>query len=309
MNNLPYKLHCNNCGKFGHLNRNCKEPITSIGIICVRIADNELRNKVVQKTSLIEKIFNILKFNSKNNKFLTILDEYNPKIEFLMIKRKHSLGFLEFIRGRYDVEDYQKIVKLFEHMTEEEIDKIKTSDFDTIWCDVWGKTAQLKIYEDEYNRSKEKYNLIKYKSDAHNVLGLKFFTDNITPKWKHGEWGFPKGRRSHYEKNLTCAIREFQEETGYTQDDYFLIENILPLKEVFLGTNGIPYKHIYYLAILNENCSDPTILDDNNEVGEIDWFTYSKCSSLIRTYHTEKKKVLYEAFKFIVGLSESSSIV
>ena len=33
--------------------------------------------------------------------------------------------------------------------------------------------------------------------------------------WLEPEWGYPKGRRNYQEKDLHCALREFEEETGY----------------------------------------------------------------------------------------------
>ena len=54
---------CNNCGKTGHLYHQCNKPITSIGLII---------------------------FRRKNN-----------KIEYLLIRRKDSLGYVDFMRGKY----------------------------------------------------------------------------------------------------------------------------------------------------------------------------------------------------------------
>ena len=54
---------CNNCGKNGHLFHQCKTPITSIGIILVDVTSRQ--------------------------------DKY------LMIRRKDTLGYIDFIRGRY----------------------------------------------------------------------------------------------------------------------------------------------------------------------------------------------------------------
>ena len=307
MNSYTSKLYCNNCGKLGHLNRGCKEPVTSIGIICLKL-NNDIKDEFDEKNCKLDKFLNVVNYNTKNNKVLSLLDLYNTKCNFLMIKRKYSLGFLEFIRGKYDVKEYQSIIKLFEYMTEEEIEKIKNKEFDDLWVEVWGKTAYYKVYEEEYKKSKDKFQLIKYKSTENNVIGLKFYIDNITPKWKTAEWGFPKGRRNSYEKNLKCAIREFEEETGYKKSDYYILDNVVPLKEVFFGTNGVLYKHIYYIAILTDETKQPIILEDNNEVGDIGWFTYSECNNLIRNYHTEKKKVLNEIFKFIVGVVENKMV-
>ena len=40
--NKKSKLYCNNCGKYGHIYKNCKDPITSIGIINLYIGDIKL---------------------------------------------------------------------------------------------------------------------------------------------------------------------------------------------------------------------------------------------------------------------------
>ena len=49
--------------------------------------------------------------------------------------------------------------------------------------------------------------------------------------------GVRKGRRNVGETNRECAIREFQEETNYTTNDYELIDNIAPLDEEYMGEN------------------------------------------------------------------------
>ena len=62
---MQNEIYCNNCGKCGHLYHHCKLPITSIGIVVFRV----------------------------NNKI--------P--EFLMIRRKDSLGHIDFMRGKYSL--------------------------------------------------------------------------------------------------------------------------------------------------------------------------------------------------------------
>ena len=82
---------CNNCGKQGHMFHQCKLPITSYGIILFRYSE--------------------------------------LGIQFLMIRRKHSLSYIEFIRGRYDL-NYESILELFNLMSVEEVNKIKNNTFD-----------------------------------------------------------------------------------------------------------------------------------------------------------------------------------
>ena len=44
--------------------------------------------------------------------------------------------------------------------------------------------------------------------------------------WDTPEWGFPKGRRNYQENDLTCGLREFEEETGYDKDNRYLLLKI-----------------------------------------------------------------------------------
>ena len=180
--------------------------------------------------------------------------------------------------------------------------------FDTLWTKVWRKTAHLKLYEEEYNTSKQKFTLLKNvtNTDKSGILPLSFYVENITPKYNTPEWGFPKGRRSHHEKNMDCAVREFEEETNYRSDDYFLLDNILPVKEVFYGTNSVLYKHVYYVGMLLNKDKQLYIDKNNNEIGNIGWFTYAESVQLIRSYHSEKKKVLNELFKYVVTAIEEA---
>src|SRR5690349_21249053 len=110
MNNNFFKKECfcANCGKDTHLYKNCPDPITSCGIILVNL-QMELKND----TNLVKKLndtdnFNIfdvsgIKFNDMED--LKIFCEYKNSIKFLMVRRKHTLGFTEFVRGHYKIDD------------------------------------------------------------------------------------------------------------------------------------------------------------------------------------------------------------
>jgi 8-oxo-dGTP pyrophosphatase MutT (NUDIX family) len=85
------------------------------------------------------------------------------------------------------------------------------------------------------------------------VITLKNLIDNSPTTWEETEWEFPKGRRNFNEKDLECALREFEEETGILSSKINIIENVLPFEEIFIGTNHKSYKHKYFLAYMNEN--------------------------------------------------------
>ena len=220
-----------------------------------------------------------------------------------MIRRKKTLGYLEFMRGRYELNDLLHITHLFEQMTTDEIDDIINNEFDYLWKDLWKTNCDNKFYKTEYDISKIKFNEFKTNDMMINLC------EKLDLKYKTPEWGFPKGRRNYLEKNTECAIREFKEETGLSNDDFILLDNISPLSEIFHGTNDILYKHIYYIAICKVNTN--VLVDENNliqceEIGDIGWFNYDKCSNLIRYYHNERQKVLNEVFLFILNLIKNN---
>ena len=91
----------------------------------------------------------------------------------------------------------------------------------------------------EYKQSKLNFGILQEGKlkDIINQCGLVYETP---------EWEFPKGRRSSHETNMKCAIREFEEETDVSKNEYTLLDNVSPLTEEFIGSNGVRYKHIIF---------------------------------------------------------------
>ena len=159
-----------------------------------------------------------------------------------------------------------------------------------LWNELWGEYVGTQ-YRNEEKISKEKFKLLKTGITINNInYNLCNLIDEISNNYKEPEWGFPKGRRNYQEKDYNCAMREFEEETGYNKNDIYLLQNIIPLEEIFTGSNYKSYKHKYfvmYMKINNtlcENDFDPT------EVSKMEWKTYEQCISSIRDYNVEKKK-------------------
>lgn len=440
--NINKNIVCNNCGKYGHTQKQCNEPITSLGIICIKLSDNQIKKYVNElidenneelKKPLYELIYKITILNKKNNdqikKYIgdiiykfsyenktnykqikkcihelikdkktdkqqkKIIDElsnlitidnkkkyiedfienvlisnnltedeindlinnfeeinnkkininelvnkinfFNKKdndqinrwiddlvhdeefdinqniiidllddtpnninenindIEYLVIRRKHSLGYIEFIRGRYDINNILTINNLIHQITPDELLCIKTKDFKDLWEEVWKKTSYNKLYLKEMEESMEKFN---------NLKESGYFDTDLVNDFLEPEWGFPKGRRNPNEKNLKCALREFWEETGIVKSKLIVLNKLFPLQEIFHGTNGVLYKHVYYIAIYN---SDDEIginhihEDQLTEIGDIKWKNLNECLNLFRPYHEQKKNVLYSLHTFL----------
>ena len=77
---------CNNCGKQGHLFHQCKLPITSYGIILFR---SSLKG-----------------------------------LQFLMLRRKDSFGYIDFMRGKYSPYNVEHIQNIVNEMSINEKEKI-----------------------------------------------------------------------------------------------------------------------------------------------------------------------------------------
>jgi 8-oxo-dGTP pyrophosphatase MutT (NUDIX family) len=240
---------CNNCGKHGHLFHQCKNPITSIGII----------------------VFN-------NNA---------PEMEYLMIRRKDSLGYVDFLRGKYPLFNKRYLLNIINEMTNSEKEKLLNKEFDELWTELWGDYIGIQ-YRGEEKTSREKFNSLKMgitlSNDEYNLQNL---IDLCEEKWDEPEWGFAKGRRNYQERDLNCALREFEEETGCCKNSIKLIQNLLPIEELFTGSNYKSYKHKYYIAYMDKQ-DGPFINYQKSEVSKVEWLTFTESQKIIRPYNLER---------------------
>jgi 8-oxo-dGTP pyrophosphatase MutT (NUDIX family) len=129
------------------------------------------------------------------------------------------------------------------------------------------------------------------------IVNLEYFIKNSITNWVESEWEFPKGRRNYLEKDLDCALREFEEETGIPKTTIKIIENIIPFEEIFIGTNNKSYKHKYFLAYTNSKCNLSNF--QSSEVSKIEWKTIDECLTNIRPYNLEKKQLIVNINKIL----------
>tara|TARA_Y100000816_G_C26039362_1_gene544293 strand:+ start:277 stop:1071 length:795 start_codon:yes stop_codon:yes gene_type:complete len=244
---------CNNCGKTGHIFQCCSEPITSIGIIAYR-----------------------------NN---------NDIIEYLMICRKDTLGYLDFIRGRYNLYNIEYIKSIIDIMTIDEKNRILDNDFDYLWKNLWGESIGIQ-YRGEEKNAKLKFNQLKKGICINNnIINIKLLINDSNTVWLEPEWGFPKGRRNYQEKDIYCGLREFTEETGYDGSCINLIGNLIPYEEIFIGSNLKCYKHKYFVGNI-ENNKTPFYKYQDTEVSKVEWKSFDDCKKSIRNYNLEKLEII-----------------
>jgi len=215
----------------------------------------------------------------------------NNKYEYLMIRRRNSLGYVDFIRGKYALNNELYLQKIVEVMTVQEINDIQTEPFEKLWDDLWRENKHQ--YVNEYLTAKEKHS--KLKRGYHlmdTFISLATILRKKTSIWIEPEWGFPKGRRNYKENDYSCAIREWEEETGYNRNLIDVINNIVPYIEIFLGTNNKSYKYKYFIARFKDSHNIVPTDYEETEVSLVKWCNYAECISLIRPYSPEKKETI-----------------
>lgn len=275
--------YCINCNMKGHVYYNCKKPLLSNGIIAVKISEKD-----------------------------------NEEHIFLMVKRKHTFGFIDFVRGKYSVNNKSHLLGMINEMTLGEKDKVMNLDFVSLWNYLWGimkeneinkdRATKISNFDNEKKHAENKLKTLKegvyLENDTYNLKQLIEMSDT---NWSDPEWEFPKGRKNIGENDIECAFREFVEETGYAYNDLVLLRNLVPFEEIFIGSNYESYKNKYFVcSFVSNNMESNTgiVLSpdetanisintfDKYEISEVKWFSYSECLKHIRIYNHEKKRLL-----------------
>lgn len=252
----PKSMFCNNCGERGHVFRTCSYPIISCGLLLLRGKKSPLTLPT------------------------------NPSdVEVMMVRRKDSISYMDFLRGKYELSNSTYIHNLIKNMTKDEQKRIVEHPFTTLWSLLWGNSRDTN--SQEYLDAKDKF-------DALDRSRLVYEYRSV---YDEPEWGFPKGRRMRKESDLDCAIREFFEETNIQRESYTLCKN-LQFSETFQGTNGIMYKHIYFIGLLNDSNSidleQKLTPVQRREISQVSWKTFDECRALVRPHYTKRKALFTE---------------
>ena len=241
-------MYCNNCGEKGHLFRTCRDPVLSCGVL------------LIDSSTL----------------------PANPStVRVLMIRRKDSMSFAEFMRGKYDVNNEEYVSTLIKNMTLKEQAGIACDSFETLWKQLWGDDRT----SSDFAPSREKFNQLDR---------VRMMRQNLS-EYTEPEWGFPKGRRMRGETDMACAIREFGEETNIPRDAYTVLKNIM-FEETFMGLNNVRYRHVYFVAMLTQpdlvNLTQRFTPMQRREISGIAWKTLEEAETLVRPHHVERLGML-----------------
>jgi len=258
--------------------------------------------------------------------------------QYLMVRRAHSIAYVEFLRGKYSVTDADYVKKLVKHMTIDEINRIRTLSFEQLWRELWPNmkdddpSLEIKKWTEEQWKTiltstidfpREKFYLLRIVSSSSlpsrnkTIPSIENIIENYLkstePKWEEPEWEFSKGKKNvskfhpeHMhcgklvETNHDCAIREFEEETGLLRTQLQHVQNAPTFHETFVGLNDMSFTNSYFIKYMN--CDETMASVDGfhcEEISELCWCNLSKCLQLIRPYHKEKQETVIQVSNWI----------
>jgi 8-oxo-dGTP pyrophosphatase MutT (NUDIX family) len=220
---------------------------------------------------------------------------YNKKkgcYEVLMVRKRYSYGFAAFVFGQYNKNDDNRLVALFNTMTNQEKLDIMSLRFDILWWRIWlkfpdsatdvGDDEWLSIYKKKTisnfihsSPPKTRQELyIKKKSKFESVFlqdkGARL--EKLMRRSKHASeliWEIPKGRMGKSEAKLDCAMREFKEEVGVGIDCYDIVFDVSPFVDSF-SHMGVTYCNSYYIGLAARQFEPNISFDGPTQVIEVD---------------------------------------
>lgn len=264
------------------------KPKKSYGIIALKTDDIKLYNLINEFLSNIKKslyIHNGLKCNSINNikNFIHIKEN----LRFLLISKKFSYAYYDFIHSKYNLCQNGKIAKLLNEMSQSEFDSILTKSYK----DLWNTLHTTRTF---FPESEKKFNEVRKKIKANDLLLNK-------DHFLYPEWEFPKGAKNDDDvDDINTAIREFKEETNLNDNDFIVYSNISPIIENFIGSDENNYTYYYYIALINPN----VVIDKKYtlESDNIGFYSYDTAYNYFnRPIQCERRRILECIFNDIIN--------
>jgi len=203
-------------------------------------------------------------------------NESTGKPEVLLVHRRYTYAFIDFIHGRYTRRNSIQLGIMFNEMTTDELLDIMSLDFSKMWYRVWLNSAR----SDLYNKKNSRFRRMFIDGDGGaSLIALIRQAKGLGTLW----WEIPKGKQNQGETEISCASRETEEETGVHRSEYQIIPESRRLAEH--TSRGIKYINVYYTAIASPRLSRAATHDSKrlpvmvhyheqvSEVNDVKWMT------------------------------------
>jgi 8-oxo-dGTP pyrophosphatase MutT (NUDIX family) len=187
--------------------------------------------------------------------------------EYLLVKKRLTYEFVDFIMGRYHKD---QIDKMLNKMTIDEKLDIMTLDFSKMWYRVY---LELNVTDGHYMKKKSRFDTTFLIKDQGAYLLQKIGQSDSCGN--DSLWEFPKGRKEPHETDIICAVREFKEETKFIKNSYSILPGITRTQS--FSDNNVKYENVYHVALLTCRYSKPRISLANKtqikEINDIRWMS------------------------------------
>jgi 8-oxo-dGTP pyrophosphatase MutT (NUDIX family) len=216
----------------------------------------------------------------------------HKQVEILMIKKRYTYSFFMFVYGFFRKSDTKQLKHLFDTMTFQEKIDIMSMQFHLMWYRIALNNPDLDYnINDMYELNKIKTVDVISRSETRRIFRQK--REKFMKNFKHDDdtrrlfnlisqstdsellWEVPKGSRCKGETDLTCAMREFREESSIDMHYYDIIDSE-PAIETH-EDNGVTYRNVYYVAELKRKYAayvprvHYTNPDQTIEIEQIKW--------------------------------------
>ena len=213
------------------------------------------------------------------------------KIQYLLGQRRDSISYWEFIKNGTAkgalmemhiglMSDDERLRCLRYH---------DNNDFDTLWDDFC-------VFEQSnmWSTLKDRCKLMFHQNmETYRDVFIRCMSSTSPDVLHTTTWHFPKGRAQHSESELACALREFEEETGFSRHQIWVLDRNKCMNELYIGTNGKTYRTVYFLAETGTLLPFPIKKQSSrskirpfyhtDEIAQLTWATADEAKHLITT--------------------------
>jgi 8-oxo-dGTP pyrophosphatase MutT (NUDIX family) len=251
-----------------------------------------------------------------------------PEPQILLVKKRFTHAFLDFLMGRYNTKHPTTLTNLFNNMTYSEKRDILSLDFKRVWARVMlnaPDSEQLvrttNIGDGRLNvrimgGSEELYQKRATLFDKHFAKDSGKWLRKLMNKTRTVDtaWEIPKGRPETKESPIETACRELKEEAGLVASQYTLYEQHSIVQKFKLG---LSYEHKFFLAVIHDPSWEPTLNFDSYveflEIENIRWvglgeFHYLNMDQLCRKRVLEAGLYFFRIMKKIPVVTEPEKV-
>lgn len=191
----------------------------------------------------------------------------NPQI--LLVKKRVSYCYADFVQGKYDPTNTEELKNLLNNMTVDEKICISSLDFTAMWYRIW--MDFIPKYTNFY-AVKNKFEMCFKADGGVRIKSLIQNSASVQPLWE-----IPKGRKDTLdEPEISCAVREFQEETGLKKAQYKIIPDVY--RDICVMDRGVRYRGRYYIAVARDELNLASGFSNSQieEISECRWMSLNE---------------------------------